>query len=58
MTVLWPMVRSDRTETLNGQSTSIIYNRATTSGAQKKDSAAVSQTDFTGVLLVQMHGAG
>ena len=44
-TVFWPITRSDRTETLNGQSISIIYNRATSLGVQNKDSVAVSQTE-------------
>ena len=51
MTVLWPITRSDRTETLNGQSTSIIYNRATSLGVQNKEFVAVSQTDYTGGLV-------
>ena len=42
MTVLWPITRSDRTETLIGQSTS------TSLGVQNKDTVAVSQTDYTG----------
>ena len=53
MTVLWPITRSDRTETLNGQSTSIIYNRATSLGVQNKEFVAVSQTDYTSSDAVQ-----
>ena len=49
MTLLWPIMRPERTETGNGQSQVTVHIHANSAGGLSTESGADSQTDYTGV---------